>query len=226
MALVQVDAASVGQALGVALKLERSSPPMKYYLGRLPQGPFTEADFRLNTERGNAFLVLRGPHLDSRLAPGLDFAGFDFHVPGGPHPLQQRIVPSPPGRNGPLRIGLHQHQSGGGDVLSFDWAPLDAALPPVLLRADAALPGRYSLVLARADDGQWLPAPPLALRPHQAVHLSLQGLEAWPWVAQPVVRRVRVVLDLLAREQQLPTGASHLRISLTAQVIWAAPLVD
>jgi hypothetical protein len=225
LALLQVDAPSIAQVLGVTLQLERSSPPMQYYIGHFAQGPFVEADFRLNTQRGNAFLVLRGPHLGTGLLPGLEFAGFDFHVPGGPHPLHQRIVPAPPGRSGPLRIGLHQQQTGGADVLSFDWAPLDAALPPPLEHADAP-PGRYALVLAKADDGQWLPAPPLTLRPHQAVHLALQGLEAWPWLAQTAVRRVRVVLDLLAREQHMPPGSGHLRISLTARVVWAAPLAN
>jgi hypothetical protein len=223
LALLQVDAQSVARALGLALQLARSSPPMQYYIGRFAQGPFVEADLRLNTERGNAFLVLRGPHLPAGLVPGLEFAGFDFHVPGGPHPLHQRIVPAPPGRSRPLRVGLHQHQSGGLDVLSFEWAPLDAAMPPSLEHADAA-PGRYTMVLARADDGQWLPAPPLALRPHQAVHLELQGLEAWPGLDQASVKRVRVVLDLLAGEQGMPAGASHARISLTARVVWAAPL--
>lgn len=229
MALLQVDAASVGEALGVTLKLERSSPPMRYYIGRFAQGPFTEADFRLNTERGNAFLVLRGAHLQPTLVPGLEFAGFDFHVPGGPHPLQQRVADAPPGRSGllragPLRVGMSQHASGGGDVLSFDWPPLAGDVPPLLADANAAVPGRYSLVLDRFDDGRWLPAPPLALMPHQAVNLELTDLDAFPWLDQPAVQRVRVVLDLLSREQQMPSGASHARLSLTARLVWAAPL--
>ncbi|MBI2684747.1 MAG: DUF3630 family protein [Acidobacteria bacterium] len=221
--------AAVAKALGIPLELEKTSEPMRYYIGRFAEGPFETADFRWNTERrsGDLFLKARTFRLDDvdfdALGEWPAFSGFDLmrpEEPGATYAIDfggklLRYREPKSGRD-PSTLAIEWKRSAYAPAMQACGEP-PAKIPQLTAAHGFRTPGRYWLEMTFAS-GAWMPSPPLAVLPHHAARVELANIREFPSLAMHQNDRVRFTVQVLARDVRQAGENGQWRDTLLARI--------
>lgn len=93
--------------------------------------------------------------------------------------------------------------------------------PQLTSYLEAKVPATYWLELT-FEGGEWRPASPLPMPHHHATRLELANVADFPELARPH-QRVRVTLELTAREVRQVPGQHQWRTTYHARILTACP---
>lgn len=221
---------AVERVLGTPLPPRRAVDELRDYGVDFTAGAFRRVLFFHNLRGGQATLTLvpRVPSpesLDAReLGWSAQFDGFNFERPGEVRRQFRadvggtavRIVEAAADDPGPAVLIEWKARHRATPLLACGAPP--RGVPRLDALATVRTPSRVWLTM-EYDGNAWIPAPPVKLPARVALRVELANLAEFPGVDAHRAARLRLVVDLEARESRRVAGGDALRETLHARVL-------